>query len=276
MKVEESPGRKSFKEIVAEVWRRANDDDVFGAAAKLAFYLMLALFPMLIFLTSLIAYLPGVQDNILDAFNGVVPPEAMRLVRETLADIVETRSGGLLSFGALGTLWAASSGVVALIDALNTAYDASEARPYWRRRLVAMGLTILLLLLGVTGNLLFWFGAYMVERMADIFGLGYISTLLWKAASYVLGAGLAIIAMDLLYYFGPNVKRRWRWITAGAIFAVTGVIAGSLLFSIYLQVGPGYSATYGSLGAVIVLMLWLYIVGLSVMLGGEINIELNG
>lgn len=273
MVVEERPKRKTLKEMAAGVWRRTEEDNVFGAAAQLAYYLMLALFPMMIFLTSLIAYLPGVQDNILDAVARVAPPQAIRLVRETLANIVEGRSGGLLSFGAIGTLWAASSGVVAMIGALNTAYDVKEERPFWWRRLVAMGLTILLVLLGVTGNLLFWSGAFLVERAADFLRLGDFITFVWKITSYGLGILLSLVAIDLLYYIGPNLKHKWRWITPGAIFAVVGIIGGSLLFSLYLSVGPGYSATYGSLGAVVVLMLWLYLIGLSIIIGGEINVE---
>jgi len=275
MNDEQRPNRKSLKEVLKGIWRRAEGDDVFGASAQLAYYLMLALFPMLIFLTSLVAYIPGIQDNILEAIARIAPDDAIRLVRETLADIVKSRSGGLLSFGAIGTLWAASSGVAALINALNTAYDAEESRPYWRQRLVAMGLTILLLLFGVTGNVLFWFGAYLVERAAGLLRLGDFTTFIWKAVSYALGIGLSIIAIDVLYYLGPNVKQRWRWITPGAIFAVIGTIAGSLIFSVYLRVGPGYSATYGSLGAVVVLMLWLYLIGLSIIIGGEINVELD-
>lgn len=275
MSDEDKPSRHSLRETAIGVWNRAEEDDVFGAAAQLAYYLMLALFPMLIFLTSLIAYLPGVHDNILDTIGRYAPPEAIALVRDTLADIVKSRSGGLLSFGAIGTLWAASSGIAALIGSLNIAYDVREFRPYWKQRLVALGLTILLLLLGVTGNLIFLSGAYVSEKAADIFGLGEVATWFWRAISYLLGALLAVIAIDLLYYLGPNIKGRVRGITPGGIFAVACIIASSKLFSVYLHVGPGYSATYGSLGTVVVLMLWLYLVGLSIMLGAEINAELG-
>jgi membrane protein len=275
MNDKEKSKRKSFTAIAIGTWRRAEKDDVFGAAAQLAYYLMLALFPMLIFLTSLIAYLPGVHDNIVDTIGRFAPPEAIALVKDTLADIVKSRSGGLISFGAIGTLWAASSGVAALISSLNTAYDVKETRPYWKQRLAALGLTILLLLLGVTGNLLFLFGAYIVERGASIFDLGELATWLWKAASYFLGTMLAVVAIDLLYYLGPDTQRRFRWGTIGGVFAVASIIASSKLFSLYLHVGPGYSATYGSLGTVVVLMLWLYLVGLSIMFGAEINTQIK-
>src|SRR5215470_6292854 len=127
--------------FATSIWRRTNEHNVFGAAAELAYYFLLALFPMLIFLTSLIGFLPDAQQNIFHLMSKLVPGQAMQLVSATLQDVMENRSGGLLSFGVLGTLWAASVGVTALMDTLNVAYGVKEGRSFLKIRLIAIGLT---------------------------------------------------------------------------------------------------------------------------------------
>ncbi len=150
-------GPVTLRELAAKTWNETNEDNVFGRAAELAFYFLLALFPMLIFLTSLVGFLPGVREAIFTALAKFVPGEAMRLVSETIYDVTRNRSGGLLSFGVLGALWAASGGVSAVMGTLNVAYDAKEERPFWKTRLIAIGLTILLALLIVGGTTLIMF-----------------------------------------------------------------------------------------------------------------------
>ena len=267
-------GGMTLKTLMRQTWHAAQADDVSGAAAKLAYFFLLALFPMLIFLTSLVGFLPGVQEKILHALSEVMPREAMEIVVRTLQDVVSKRSGSLLSFSVLATLWAASSGVSAMMDALQAAYQAKTGRSFWKQRLIALGLTILLTLLVVSGTLLIMFGDYLSARLARWIGFGDFLIILWGLIDNLLGLLLLLIGIEVLYYFAPNIKQRWRWITPGAIFAAAGLVIVSLLFSFYLRVGPSYSATYGSLGAVIVLMLWLYLVGLVLMLGGEINGQL--
>ncbi len=261
----------TFKELAVWTWRASHKNDVFGSAAKLAYYFLLALFPLLIFLSSMIGFLPGVQDSLLNGLAGVAPPDAMKLVRETLSDVVTHRSGGLLSLGLIATLWSASSGVASLMYALNKACGAEESRPFWRRRLKAIGLTLAMTLLVAGGSLLIMIGHHLggwLEASFEISaGLARISTILW----YLTGVGLLLAGIDALYYFGPDVKRERRRVNPGAALAAVGIVIGSLLFSFYVRVGPSASATYGSLGAVVTLMLWLYLVGLMLLIGGEIN-----
>jgi membrane protein len=268
-------GGLKLKELVKRTWRETNEDNVFGRAAELAYYFLLALFPMLIFLTSLVGFLPGAQENIIGAIGKAAPPQVMDLVRQFMHDVVENRSGGLLSLGILGTIWAASNGVSSVMDTLNTAYDAKEARSFIKMRLVAIGLTVALSVLVVGGTVLIMFGDRFAEWLGGALGVGAAFTAAWKVFDYILGLALLFFGIQLIYYFGPNVKQEWRWITPGAIFAVAGLIVSSLAFSLYIRYAPDYSATYGSLGAVIILLLWLYLLGVVLLIGGEINSEIE-
>jgi membrane protein len=268
-------GGLTLKELAKRTWREANEDNVFGGAAELAYYFMLALFPMLIFLTSLVGFLPGAQEAIFNALSKVVPGEAWRLVSETLNDVITNSNGGLLSFGILGTIWAASSGVSSVMGTLNVAYEAKEERSFFKMRLTAVGLTMALALLVMGGAILIMFAHTLSDWLTSALGLGNLFTIVSTVVGYIIAVALLFFGIGLLYYFGPNVKQKWHWVTPGAVFAVAAIIIGSLLFSVYLKFGPEYSATYGSLGAVIILMLWLYLVGLALLIGGEINSEVE-
>jgi membrane protein len=268
-------GGLTLKRLGLNVWQESNEDNVFGGAAELAYYFLLALFPMLIFLTSLVGFLPGLQSNILSALAKVAPADAMRLIEDTLTDIISHRSGGLISFGVLGTLWAASSGVESLMGTLNVAYEAKEKRSFWKVRLIAIALTLSLALLIIGGAALVMFGHKLSDWLRELLGFGTVLSIIGSAAGYIIGLALLFLGIQLLYYFGPCTKQSWKWITPGAVFAVMAILLGSLLFSVYLRVAPSNSATYGSLGAVITLMLWLYLIGLALLLGGEINSEIE-
>ena len=267
-------GRLTLKELAVRTWRETNEDKILGHAAELAYYFLLALFPMLIFLTSLVGFLPGLREAIFMALAKFVPGEAMRLVSQTISDVTRNRSGGLVSFGVLGALWAASGGVSAVMGTLNAAYDVREERSFWKARLIAVGLTIILALLVVVGTALVMFGDRFAAWLAALFGMGAAGTVVWSAVHYLVGLALLFLGLELIYYFGPNVEQDWKWVTPGAVFAVVTMVIASLLFSLYLRFAPDYSATYGSIGAVIVLMLWLYLMGAVILIGGEINAEI--
>ncbi|HEY6329983.1 MAG TPA: YihY/virulence factor BrkB family protein [Blastocatellia bacterium] len=263
------------QKLAARALQEINDDNIFGAAAELAFWFLLALFPMLIFVTSLVGFLPGAQDAIADALTRAMPGQVTDLVNATFRDIVRHRSGGLISFGVLGTLWAASSGVSALIETLNVAYEVKETRSYWKVRLIAVGITLALAVFIVAGAAIVVFGDRVTARAFAILGLGDDFTRAWSVLDYLLRLLLSFVGIELIYYFAPAHKRPWRWVSPGAGFAVIAFILGTLGFSIYIRYAPSYSATYGGLGAVIVLMLWLYLVSLVVLIGGEINEEVE-
>jgi membrane protein len=258
-------------DFAKSIWRRTSDHNIFGAAAELAYYFMLALFPMLIFLTSLLSSLSGARKSIFDALSQVMPPDAMGIVNAALDDAISKRSGGLISIGILGTIWAASAGVSALTSTLNTVFDVKETRSYWRVKAISVGLTLALSLLVVVGVLLVMFGDRFGSWVAERLQLGGFLTVGLAVLNYLVGFGLLLAGLQVTYYFGPNKKRQWRWVTPGAFAAVVAALIVSIGFSIYLRFAPSYSATYGSLGAVVVLMLWLYLMGLMIMLGAEID-----
>jgi membrane protein len=244
-------------------------------AAELAFYFLLAFFPLLIFLISILGFAPSAQDRLVDYLTKAAPPEATGLLRDWVRDVAGKSTGSLLSFSLLGSLWAASSGMAALMRTLNIAYQVEEGRPWWKSRLVAIGLALGLGIFVGGGALLIIFGDALAAALANWFGLGEVFAAVWPYVDYLIGLALLTVGMGLIYYFAPNAEQRRRWITPGAIFAVVAAVIASFLFSIYLRYAPSYSATYGSLGAVIVLMLWLYILGLAIFLGGEVNAEVE-
>jgi membrane protein len=266
-------GVVKLKKSILRTWQASRDDNVFGGAATLAYYFLLALFPLLIFLTGAVGFMPGIQESLLNGLARVAPPEAMTLVRETVSDVVSHRSGGLLSLGLIASLWSASSGVASLMDALNRAYGARESRPFWSRRLKAIALTLAMTLLVFGGSVLIMIGHRLGGWLEDVLGIGVQLALVSTILSYLMGFTLLLAGIDTLYYFGPDIKRGKRRVNPGAWVAGGGIVIGSLLFSFYLRVGPSASATYGSLGAVVTLMLWLYLVGLMLLIGGEINAD---
>jgi len=257
--------------FATSIWRRTNDHNVFGVAAELAYFFMLALFPMLIFLTSLVSSLSGARRSIYGALSQGMHPDAMGRVSVELDDAISKRSGGLISIGIVGTLWAASAGVSALTSTLNRVFDVKETRSYWKVKGMAVVLTLSLSLLVVIGVLLVMFGDHFGEWAAERLHLGSFLAVGLTVMDYVVGFGLLLAGLEVTYYFGPNKKRQWRWVTPGAFAAVAAVLIVSILFSIYLRFGPSYSATYGSLGAFVMLMVWLYLMSLVIVLGAEID-----
>ena len=268
-------GGLTIKELARRTWREAGEDNVTGRAAELAYYFLLALFPLLIFLLSLVSFIPSAQETIFTWLSRLMPQDAMRIIDDWVETVFSTRSGGLLSFGIIFTLWAASTGMAALMDALNSAYEVKEGRPFWKARLVALGLTVAICVLVIGGAALITFGDQFARWLAAWLGVGDQFGIIWPFIRYLLGLCMLIVGLGAIYYFAPNARQRWKWITPGAVFAVVTFVAVSYLFSLYLRFAPSYDATYGSLGAVIILMLWLYLMGLIVFIGAEINSEVD-
>jgi membrane protein len=196
-------------------------------------------------------------------------------VETWVQNVFANRSGGLISFGLIFSLWAASNGVGSLIAALNSAYEVEEGRPFWKAHLVALGLTIALCLLVIGGALLITFGDPLARGLANLVSYQRTIGQIWLVIRYLMGLAMLTIGMAVIYIFAPNVRQRWTWIAPGALFAVVTFVSASYLFSLYIRYAPSYNVTYGSLGAVIVLMLWLYLMGLIMYIGGEINSQIT-
>lgn len=265
--------KKEKPSLVVRVWRECLDDRVFDRAAELAYYFLLALFPLLIVLLSAIGFMSGAREGLLSVLGRVAPPDALKLLGDIVEQIVSQRSGGVLSAGLFLSLWSASSGVASLMDALNSAYDADETRPFWKRRLIAIALTAAMALLVSGGAFLIIIGHRFGPWLGHALHLNNAALGL-TVVGYFLGLVLLLLGIAVLFYFGPNTKTDGKRYAPGAVFAGIGIVLGSVLFSIYLRLVPGASATYGSLGAVVTLMLWLYLMGLMLLIGGEINSEI--
>jgi membrane protein len=267
-------------ELAKRVWKEANDDRMFGRAAELSYYFLLALFPLLIFLTSIIGLVlgsgTGMRHALFDYLARIMPPAAYQLISATMFEVAESSGGGKLSFGLLAALWAASNGMGAITESLNIAYDVQETRSWWKTRLVAIGLTIALSILIIAALVLVVFGGRIGEGLANAYGFGSAFAITWKVVQWPVVFSAMVLAFALIYYFAPDRKRQaWQWLSPGAAIGVVLWLLVSLVFRIYLHFFNSYSATYGSLGAVIILMLWLYFTGAAVLIGGEINSEIE-
>ncbi|MEW6733222.1 MAG: YihY/virulence factor BrkB family protein [Acidobacteriota bacterium] len=263
----------SIVELSKSLWRAMNENDIFGNAAQLAYYFLLALFPLLIFLASLLGYLPipNLFERIIGSLARVMPPEALKLIADNLKTIVQSERGGLLSFGILAAIWSASAGISAIIALLNTAYGVKESRPYWRVKLIAIVLTMVTAVLVLIASLLVFFGDYIESWFIARFEIDLVVTILWRLGKWLVSLAALFLALELVYYFGPDVEQEWKWITAGSVMAVAIWLLASFGLSFYVQNFGRYNITYGSLGGVIILMLWFYLSGLMILLGGQLN-----
>ncbi|MGG1676324.1 YihY/virulence factor BrkB family protein [Neobacillus sp. NRS-1170] len=253
------------------LWHRIEEDDLPGLSAQLAYFFLLALFPLLIVIFSLIPYIPIPHQDMLGMIRDFAPAEAMELIEKNVKFIMNHRSGGLLSFGVIGTIWSASNGIDAVVRAFNKAYNVKESRSF----IVARGMAILLTL-----GMIF---VFILAIILPIFGreiglflfsqLGYTQQFikLWDTFSLLVSAIILFLIFTGLYWVAPNVKLRCRSAFPGAAFATLGWIISSMGLSLYVENIGNYSLTYGSIGAIIVLMIWLYISAFIIILGGEIN-----
>ena len=270
----------SWKQMAVRVWNEMNRDDVFGDAAKLAYYFLLALFPLLIFLTSAIGLIVGsgtsMRQTLFQYLSRVMPSSAFQLIDSTMLEVTRSSSAGKLSFGLLLALWAASNGVDAITESLNTAYDVEETRAWWKRRLAAVLLTVGLSVLIIAALALVIGGGRLADYLAAVFGFSSAFTWVWKLLQWPMALAFMLTAFASIYYFAPDLRNQdWKWITPGSVIGVVLWLLASFGLKGYLHFFNSYSMTYGSLGAVIILMLWLYLTGLAVLIGGEINAEIE-
>ena len=275
-------GGLKAKEAALRTWSEIQEDEVFGRAAQLSYYFLLALFPLLLFLTALFGYFAGagagteLRQDLMHSLGSILPPSASALVRTTLDEIIDGSGAGKLSLGLLVALWAASNGMGAISVALNIAYDVEESRSWLKEQILAIALTLALAILILSSLALVLAGERIADLAAGKFGFGEVFADVWIMLQWPIALALALLAFDLIYYFAPNLPGRpWRWITPGAVLGVTLWVLVSLGFRLYLHYFDSYTRTYGSLGAVIVLMLWFYLTSAAILIGGELNSEIE-
>ena len=267
----------SFRALKATV-QEFQRDDALGIAAQLAYYLILALFPFILVLVSLMGTFgsPELASEILAYFQRVMPEQAYDIIETFTANIIsgQAEAPGLFTFGILFTIWAASGAFAALINALNRAYDVQETRPFWKVRGIAILMTLGLSVLILIGVLLLVLGPQIGEAIANVFGLEETFTLVWEVVRWPVALFFMVFTVALLYYFAPDVDQPFRWITPGGLIGVLLWVLASVGFNFYVSNFGSYNKTYGSIGAVIVLLLYLYISSLTILFGATLNATL--
>jgi membrane protein len=263
-------------ELIKRTLKETSADNVLGLAAQLAYYFLLALVPAIVFLVAMTSFFPpGVIDNMMASAAGVMPPDMLSLLQDQMDSLRGGEDTGVLSFGLLMALWSSSAAMVAATDALNRAYDIEEGRPWWKVRLNAIIMTVALAVFVLVAFTLVVAGPSIAEALAARMGLGQVFTTLWNIVQWPVAFVLVVIAVALINYLGPDAEQDWTWITPGAVLATVLWLAASLAFKFYVTSFADYNATYGSLGGVIVLMLWFYISSLAILVGAEMNAEIE-
>jgi membrane protein len=267
---------RGIASVLLRAMREFSEDAMSIYAAALAYRALFALFPFLIFLVALVAFLdvPQLFTWMQAQAALVVPSESMAQVNQVIAELRNPR-GGLLSVGILLALWSASSGVMSAMEALNVAYDVPERRPIWQRIPLAVLFTIGIAALLLSAAALMVLGPEAAGWVAARLGLEQIFVEVWSWARWPLAALLLMLVVSLAYYAGPNVRARFRFITPGAILAVLIWLAASAGFGYYVQNFAHYDATYGSLGAIVILLFYFYLSAAVLLFGAEVNAVLQ-
>jgi membrane protein len=265
--------------VLRRVIQEIREDDVFGRAAQLSYFLVFSLVPALLITTVLLGFIARseeMRNTLLSFLAQVAPDRSLSIMREVLIESARHSGGGRLSFGIVTAVWAASTGMNSLIEAMNKAYEVREARPWWKRRILAVVLTVALSALTTTALIMLVEGERIGLLLADWFGLGAGFRWAWAFARWPSVVVFVFAALLIVYRFGPNVReQKWRWILPGAACAMLLWIAVSLSLRLFLRWFPSYGAVYGSMGAVLVLMLWVYLSSAAVLIGGELNSEIE-
>jgi membrane protein len=263
--------------LAKEVWVASYEDDVFGRAAQLGFYFLLALFPALLGVTALIGMLPSqvVLPTLMPYAQKVLPAESLILVDRYVEQVIQGSGGGVFSLSLLGALWAASWGMMAIINTLNAVYGVRETRPLWKAGAIAVFLTMGGAVFVITSLILILAGEQVSQWAADVTGLDWWVTLGWPLLEWPIIVLLMLVAINLIYYLAPNIDHDWQWVNPGSALAVLLWITLSLGLKLYVENFINYNVVYGPITGVIILMMWLYVGGLTLLIGGELNFLLN-
>jgi membrane protein len=267
----------TWRQLLAGTARKTLANDGFGLAAQLAYYFFLALFPALLLLMALASFFP--LDNLADTLVGAVsrfaPSGVAFLIRDQLKALSESRSGGLVSLGLLGALWSSSAALVSIIDAMNRAYDITEGRAWWKSRLTAMGLTIVLSVFILVAITLVLAGPELADFLGRRLGFALAFTWTWKVMQWPIVFVLVSVGFGLVYFYAPDAEQEWVWITPGSLLGALLWLAASLAFRVYVVHFGDFDKAYGTLGAIILTLLWFYLAGLAMIIGAEVNAEIE-
>jgi membrane protein len=273
-------GGLTVGQLGLRVWHSINDDDVFGRSGQIAYGFLFAVFPLFIFLLAILGIVAGphssMQQHLVLGLTDAMPPSASQIVRHVVAETTQASGSGKLSFGLILTLFAATQAMTNVMDTLNSAYNVREGRSLLRFRGIAIGLTIAIGILMLIAMTIVLYGNGIANSVGNLVGLGNVTTWIWKIAQWPVAVFFLLLAFALIYYFGPDVKFPvWHWISPGSVAGVFLWAVVSFALRVYLHFFNSYSKTYGSLGAVMILLLWFYVTGVAILVGGEVNAEIE-
>lgn len=271
-------GGQTFGQVAGSVLTRVRTDDLFSLASDLAFNAILALFPLLFFLLTLVglfaSHSAALRTTLLNSLARLLPPAAFDLIQKTLVEVMHNAGTAKLTFGIVLALWFASGGMSSMISGVNRAYEVRDSRSWLKVRAIAVGLTVAISLLTLVALAAVLAGGYIARMLGSHFGFHAFISIVGRIAQNVLALGCVLLSFSLIYYFGADVKgQRWRWITPGSVVGVLLWIGASFGFRIYLHYFNSYGRTYGSLGVVMILLVWLYIAALAFLVGAEVNAQ---
>ena len=266
-----------WADLLKRTGKEAIADNVFDLGAQQAYYFFFALFPALLTLISIASFFPvaHLMDSIMSVLGRFAPPDVLKIVQDQLAKISNGDNGGILTFGFLLTLWSSSTAVVSIITTSNAAYDITEGRPWWNVRLTAIALTIGISIFILASISLVLVGPALAEHLAVRLHMGPAFKWAWWILQWPIVFALVATAIGLIYYFAPDAEQQWVWITPGSVLATVLWMLVSLGFKFYIALAGAYTETYGALGGVIVLLTWFYLTSLAILVGAELNAEIE-
>jgi membrane protein len=269
----------AFREIgstLKKVYQEVMVNHTMAMAAGLSYYFVMSLFPLLILAASIVSFLPipNLFDTILGAMQRVIPADGMGLVRGILKDVITPSKTSFLTIGLMGTLWTASGGFASLIEALDVAYDVPETRPIYQTRALAIWLMFVIGGLLVLGAVAMFLGPEFGTWLAAKLHLSWMFAMVWPYLRWGISVAFTVLAIELMFYWAPNVKQRFWATLPGAAVGVGFWIAASYALGLYFQHFAHFNRTYGALGAAVALMVWLYWSWFFILVGAEINAEL--
>jgi membrane protein len=266
--------------LLKKVWRSMVATDVLGLSAETAYYFFFSLFPLILFSAPLLSLLGDKRDtvdSIMAKLAPAVPADAYRLIASVVNDVVFAKGApGVMSIGALLTLWAGSNVFSALTDTLNRAFAVTETRPWWRKTLIAFGFVIGAAIVGLVATVVLLDGENVVHFTAGLVGFGGTSKTVWTIVQFPVAITFVILLTWAIYYVLPDLRMTWGEALLGALVATTLWLLVTLAFRLYVQHFGSYSRMYGTIGAVIVLLVWMYLTMLSVLTAGVVAAEVHG
>jgi membrane protein len=273
----------SMRVIAMRTWKSLLADRLFGHAAELGFYFLFALFPTLFSASSILGLAARsaheIYDRLLHYLALLIPTAALGTVLQTFNETTAAATSGKITFGLIAAIWSASVGISAIQDTLNEVYKIDDRRSFIKARIQAIGLTILLTVIitlalssMLAGDVVAAFAHRLIH--ADLLASG--AAIAVRLAAWTIATILLTLTFAVIYYWAPDFRtRRWHWITPGGALGIAGWLIASVGLRIYIHFFNNYSVTYGSLGAVIILLTWFYITGLMLLVGAEINSEIE-